>query len=382
MKDIVIIKNSNTLLGNDIYFPDISKIDNGELILNNSADKEALFIKNDNNVIIPFRSKAYTLNKINSVKPTITYSETAPIKPKQGDIWIEPIPPIPFTLEYTTTTINESITLPCSGSVNITVDWGDGSAKEIFKTDKPQHSYLKPGVYIVKIIGDFISMNKSSYNVTKVISWGNTNNLLTYMSFAFIDCSNLTSIPTDEYEAFINVTTFDSTFANCSGLTGSIPEGLFDYSLNVTDFNGTFYGCRNLTSIPQGLFDNCPKVTSFSGVFNSCSGLTSIPIGLFDKNVNVTTFYYAFVNCTNLTSIPQSLFDNCPNVTDFSNTFQNCYNLTGTVPYDSLGGTQTSTPLYDRSVGVNGYVKPTVFYGCFFNCTKLSDYSSIPSSWK
>ena len=34
MKDIVIIKNSNTLLNNDVYFPDINEIENGELVLN------------------------------------------------------------------------------------------------------------------------------------------------------------------------------------------------------------------------------------------------------------------------------------------------------------------------------------------------------------
>lgn len=97
MKDIVIIKNSNTLLNNDVYFPDINEIENGELVLNNSTGKETLFIKNDADDIVPFRSKQYTLDKINTSIPTITISETAPDKPKEGDFWIEPIPPIPFT---------------------------------------------------------------------------------------------------------------------------------------------------------------------------------------------------------------------------------------------------------------------------------------------
>lgn len=90
MEDIVIIKNSNTLLNNDVYFPNVNDIENGELVLNNSADKETLFIKNDNNIIIPFRSKTYTLNKINSSATNVIVSNTEPINAKNGDIWIEP----------------------------------------------------------------------------------------------------------------------------------------------------------------------------------------------------------------------------------------------------------------------------------------------------
>lgn len=96
MKDIVIIKNSNTLLNNDIYFPDISEIESGELILNNSTNKETLFFKNDSNNIVLFRSKQYTLDKINASKPTVTVSKTAPDNPKEGDFWIEPMSQIPM----------------------------------------------------------------------------------------------------------------------------------------------------------------------------------------------------------------------------------------------------------------------------------------------
>lgn len=253
MKDIVIIKNSNTLLNNDVYFPDINEIENGELLLNNSADKETLFIKNDKNEIILFRSKSYTLDKINALIPTITISETAPDKPKEGDFWIEPMPPIPLTLEFTTTAENESITLPCSGDVNIIVDWGDGSVKENVTTDKPSHNYNNIGVYVVKVYGDFERMYHCSHNVTKVISWGNGCTSLNNMYEAFWGCSGLTSIPDDEYGIFSNVTSFDSTFASCSGLT-AISEGLFAHCPNVTKFNSTFSYCT-------GLIGNTPTGT-------------------------------------------------------------------------------------------------------------------------
>lgn len=208
MKDIVIIKNSNTLLNNDVYFPDINEIESGELVLNNSTGKETLFVKNDADDVVPFRSKQYTLDKINASIPTITISETAPDKPKEGDFWIEPIPPIPFTLEFNVLPDNLIVTLPISGNVNCEIDWGSGNNKEIVTSDRPSHTYQTAGTYIVKISGDFEKMYNCSTNVTRVISWGNSNVLLTNMDSAFSRCVNLIEIPNDDYESFINVSSF------------------------------------------------------------------------------------------------------------------------------------------------------------------------------
>lgn len=405
MKDIVIIKNSNTLLNNDVYFPDINEIENGELVLNNSTGKETLFVKNDADDIVPFRSKQYTLDKINVSIPTITISETAPDKPKEGDFWIEPMPPIPLTLEFTTTAENESITLPCSGDVNIIVDWGDGSVKENVTTDKPSHNYNNIGVYVVKVYGDFERMYKCSINITKVISWGNSNTLLTNMSQAFLSCSKLTSIPDDEYETFSNVTNFYLTFAYCTSITSipenllinnynainfvsmfnnctsltSIPENLFAKCPNVTTFENTFYHCTGLTgSIPEKLFTHCPNVTNFENTFDNCSGLTgSIPEKLFENCHNVTSFYQTFNYCKGLTgSIPNNLFAHCPNVTKFNSTFSYCTGLIGNTPTGTDG-----LELWERA-GQPGYPSYVSGVQCFAGCSKLSNYGSIPRRWK
>lgn len=309
MKDIVIIKNSNTLLNNDVYFPDINEIESGELVLNNSTGKETLFVKNDADDIVPFRSKQYTLDKINTSIPTITISETAPDKPKEGDFWIEPIPPIPFTLEFNVLPDNLIVTLPISGNVNCEIDWGNESSKEIVTSDRPSHTYQIAGTYIVKINGDFERMYNCSTNVTKIISWGNTNTLLTNMDNAFSRCINLVEIPNDDYETFINVNSFLNTFSYCSNLV-SIPGNLFLHCYNVSSFNGTFSNCTKLQSIPEELFDNCINVIDMAGVFSSCTSLTSIPSTLFANNINVTGFSSAFASCRSLVNIPETLFIN------------------------------------------------------------------------
>lgn len=359
MKDIVIIKNSNTLLNNDVYFPDINEIESGELVLNNSTGKETLFVKNDVDDIVPFRSKQYTLDKINTSIPTITISETAPDKPKEGDFWIEPIPPIPFTLEFNVLPDNLIVTLPISGNVNCEIDWGSGNNKEIVTSDRPSHTYQTAGTYIVKISGDFEKMYNCSTNVTRVISWGNSNVLLTNMDSAFSRCVNLIEIPNDDYESFINVSSFLNTFSYCSNLV-SIPGNLFLHCYNVSSFNGTFSNCTKLQSIPEELFDNCINVIDMAGVFSSCTNLTSIPSTLFVNNINVTNFSSAFASCRSLVNIPETLFTNNIEVTSFLNIFQNDNKL------DSIPSNLFSTN-----------TKVTTFGGAFSSCTGLT---SIPST--
>ena len=175
-----------------------------------------------------------------------------------------------------------------------------------------------------------------------------------------------------------NISSFYECFRDCSGLT-SIPDNLFAANTAVTDFNSCFYQCSELTSIPSNLFSTNTAVTDFSYCFDGCSGLTSIPENLFANCPNVTGFNQCFYHCSGLTgSIPYNLFANCPNVTGFSFCFDGCRRLTGTCPVDNDG-----TPIYNRSgEGKEGYAIVTDYSYCFYNCTGLTDYNSIPSDWK
>jgi hypothetical protein len=179
----------------------------------------------------------------------------------------------------------------------------------------------------------------------------------------FKGCSGLTSIPNGLFSANPNVINFKFCFAGCSGLT-SIPNELFSANPNVTNFEDCFKSCFGLTSIPNGLFSANPNVTSFEDCFNGCVGLTSIPNGLFSANPNVTSFSRCFYWCTGLTSIPNGLFNANPNVTNFYGCFDLCYKLTGNAP-----------ELWLRSNVPSGG-------SCFYGCTGLSNYASIPDSWK
>lgn len=408
MKDIIIIKNSNTLLNNDVYFPDSNDVEYGELILNNSANKETLFIKNDSNAIIPFRSKSYTLEKIDSTKPTVTVSETMPVNAKEGDFWVEPIPPVPLQLEYTTSIINESITLPLKGNVTCAVNWGDGS-ETIVNTDNPTHTYNQAGVYNVSISGHCTSLYHSSTNITKVIAWGDEILGLTSLEEAFMDCVNLSSIPTDIAGVFEDVTTFRSAFQNCNNLA-AIPDKLFDYAVKATDFSYTFQGgkvfnsipnnlflnnievtefnytfaqCSNVEHLPSGLFVHCPKVTSFEGTFLGCTKLTTIPKALFEGNPDVVSFKAVFNSCDSINNISSGVFQHNTKVTTFEEAFMSCENLV-TIP-STLFSYNTEvinfskvfalcTKLTQIPVGIfSSNTKVTTFNKAFYFCTTLNE---------
>lgn len=149
------------------------------------------------------------------------------------------------------------------------------------------------------------------------------------------------------------------------------------FKKGLTDFSFCFNLCARLTSIPSNLFANHPEVTDFSFCFNGCTELGPIPRGLFANNPEVTDFSYCFDNCTKLTLIPSNLFANNTKVTDFSSCFNNCARLTSSTPIDNDG-----TPIYNRSEGKEGYSVVTSHNGCFWKCTLMSDYNSIPSDWK
>ena len=93
---------------------------------------------------------------------------------------------------------------------------------------------------------------------------------------------------------------------------------------------------------------------------------------------DVTDFSNCFVGCSGLTSIPSNLFASNTAVADFSYCFSGCTGLTGSCPVDNDG-----TPIYNRSgSGKEGYAIVTYYRDCFYNCTGLTDYNSIPSDWK
>ena len=125
------------------------------------------------------------------------------------------------------------------------------------------------------------------------------------------------------------------------------------------------YGNVFKGSVPENLFLRNAKLENTSGMFSASNVNGELPDKLFSRNPNITTVSSMFRGCSNLTKINSTLFTSYnSSIKSFSSTFDGCTKLTGTAP--SIWITNPSA---------------TGTY-CFTGCTKLSNYSDIPSTWK
>ena len=239
--------------------------------------------------------------------------------------------------EWTIPADNTVIKLPVQGTgLNITVDWGDGSATETVTTQFPTHTYATAGVYEIAVAGECPEWGYSSYSLP-----GRTSNYYTYTQYltkvkqfgelnatkyGFTYCEKLTEVSGDNLvtdKTFEKVTSMAYMFNFCSGLT-TLDASNFNTS-NVTNMSWMFQYCKNLISLDLSNFDTS-KVTDMSYMFSYCNSLTSLNISNFNTS-NVIGMTWMFYDCRNLTSLDLSSF-NTSKVTSMLYMFSNCSSTT------------------------------------------------------
>ncbi|MBQ8614387.1 MAG: leucine-rich repeat protein [Ruminiclostridium sp.] len=162
-------------------------------------------------------------------------------------------------------------------------------------------------VYIVVDGGAQITDYKGSATKLTIPSKINGYSVTSIGSFAFSDCTKLTSVIIPDSVTSIGYNAFNK----CSGITSiTIPNSV----ISIEDF--AFDCCSNLKSITIG---NSVKSIGY-GVFQSCHNLTSITIPDSVTSIGESAFYY----CTSLksviigkgiTSISKDLFEGCESLT-------------------------------------------------------------------
>lgn len=221
-----------------------------------------------------------------------------------------------YTVDTTNVSSSNAIaSMPfTSSTAAITVDWGDGTADS-----NSTHTYSSPGTYQILVESSDWSattMTTSSGSVTS-----SNNPQLYYFR------NTLVSVDSPFYSAPANQT-FSYAFYQCTKLT-SLPEEMFAECTSSSSFAYCFYGCSSLTSIPANLFKGCNSAASFSYCFYGCSSLTSISGSAFDGCTGATNFGFCFHGCSSLQTVPEHLFDSCTGVTNFESLFRGCTNLQG-----------------------------------------------------
>ncbi|MGY3793474.1 BspA family leucine-rich repeat surface protein [Aquimarina sp. 433] len=146
-----------------------------------------------------------------------------------------------FITTWQTTTANESITIPTTGSgYNYSVDWGDGTLETGF-TGNATHEYAVADTYTVKITGDFpriyFAKAGDKDKIRTIEQWGTIR--WTSMGNAFDGCSQLI-LNADDTPDLSLVTNLSSMFEDASSLMdtkGSIRD--WDVSA-IRDMTGMF----------------------------------------------------------------------------------------------------------------------------------------------
>jgi len=263
------------------------------------------------------------------------------------------------------------------GEINFS-DGGGWKTVTAYNDANLTNNYASGGTYQIRIRGDFLTMylnNSASIKtyLTKIIQWGTVG--FNIMARMFYGASNLTEIPSGRItidDASL-ITNCQYMFANCgitsypdellynltnlnnasfmfqNGLFTSLSNNFLSQNVNITTLERIFYlsNLQNFVSI-----DNNTLVTSLFGMYWSADLQGNIPAGYIDNNDQVTNLGYMLLQQSGLTGTSGEFWLNPSGAAN--------YTLTG--------------PDYDSGIpsGLN----------CYFNCSGLSDYGSIPTYWK
>lgn len=286
-------------------------------------------------------------------------------------------------VNVTESSMKNTLILPLTGTVDATVDWGDGKTETVTAVN-PQHVYEQEGEYYVTVTGSVTALGNrltktSQSAIVRVIQWGQLG--LESLEEAFYNNKGLTQVALPDAGAFAKVTTVENMFYNCTLLT-AVPVGLIDQCTELTSAASLFSGCSSLTSIPEGFFDKCPKIASLASAFKGCKKVTEIPAGLFDNLTEVTDLSSVFYG-TGITAVPEGIFDVQTKATSVSSVFYGCSALR-TVPSDLFVSQtevtnaamifKTCAALESIPAGLlDPFTKSTNFSGLFSGCESLGN---------
>jgi len=236
-----------------------------------------------------------------------------------------PIPGLEDTrmiLSYTVTA-GAAIGLPLYGTVNVSIDWGDGSSAEtVNAVGFIYHTYTNAGTYAVKISGTLTHFGDGvlpGYShpefLTSVTSFGSIG--LSSLAGAFKGASNLTDVPVT---LPASVTSLSCTFQYATKINDA---DICSWNVSqVTDMSGLFFGAL---------------------IFNQ-------PIGSWDVS-NVLNMYQMFATDNAFNQDITSW--NVANVTNMSNMFYEAWNFNQSIGSWNVGNVTDMSGMFSWAAKFN-----------------------------
>jgi len=198
--------------------------------------------------------------------------------------------PTSMSLSYTTITTKRTITLPLYGTVDVIVDWGDGSSDEYITPGNKTHTYDTDNTFTVlikKTLSNFGNAGATYLNadrLTKVNNFGEIR--LRSLSGAFRDAINLTQITalpsinstiTDLSHCFRGATGFNDSYItnwNVSGVTAMsyMFNGASTFNQDISSWDITGISGLNDSGM-TGIFTNSGlSERNYTNILNSWGG--------------------------------------------------------------------------------------------------------------
>ncbi len=264
------------------------------------------------------------------------------------------------------------VTLPLYGTVNATVNWGDGSSDTYNTSGAKTHAYASAGAYEVKISEalECFGTGNAYTNANKLVEVRDFGELgLRYLPGAFYGAGNLTTVPASLPAGIVStrrmfsgaslfnqdisgwnvgaVTDMSGMFADAPAFNQDI--GAWNVS-NVTDMSYMF---ANASSFNQNLNSwDVGKVTFMSGMF---SNATSFDGDVDSWNVgNVTTMDYMFRNAVSFSG-DLSGWD-VGRVTDMSSMFRDATSFNSSLANWDVGAVTSMAYMFANAVSFNGEI--------------------------
>jgi surface protein len=257
-----------------------------------------------------------------------------------------------FITQWKTTTQNEVITIPTTGSgYNYSVDWGDGNTST-GQTGNDSHAYILPGTYTVSITGTFpriyfLNAGVNRHKIIAISQWG--GNAWTNMNSAFDSCTNLNITATDA-PMLIMVTDMQNMFHNCETLnpTGTAAIALNNWNTDaVTNMDSVFCGA---TAFNQDISNwNTGNVTDMAGMFRRAAAFNQ-DIGNWNT-ANVTNMSEMFAKAAGFN---RDIGDwNTANVTDMSYMFVEATSFNQDIGHWNTANVTNMSEMFAEAIAFN-----------------------------